>query len=280
MRRYGVAMSLDSTLLPFFSRDAELVVRHMPKDSVPYAMFKRALPTPSEIEMVRQKGYGLFLLDPPSPDLLITRQFPGLTHLSVTTGSIDTSALSEMHHLRELHLSIGRAPTTDLSRLGSLRLYSGAIEGFESVLQAPSLEVATFHEVGTDALPPIPRQLKELTIMGARRLRQLQLGSGDSQPELHTLVIDGPRRFDASSLREFTSLAKVFFMSVVHLASADSLVAHNLTLLSLRNCREVPDIEVLAKITGTQVYVTGKLADSVRELGSQADPPWTIARRD
>jgi hypothetical protein len=266
-------------MLPFFSRDGDLIVRRAPADSVPYARFKGVLPTPSEIEIVRQKGYGLFLLEPHSPDLLFVKQFSGLTHLSVTTAAIDTRALSELHDLHELHLSIGRAPATDLSRLSSLRVYGGALEGFESVFRAPSLEVATFHEVDAGALPPIPRQLRELSVMGARRVRQLQLESGESPPELEKLVIDGPRRFDASSLRQFTSLTKVFFIGVIHLDAIGSLVAQNLAILSLMNCREVPDIEALTKMSGTNVTVIGKLAESVRELGAQADPAWTLARR-
>lgn len=263
----------------FFSSEHGLIVRRAPRDAVPYAVFQGVPPTPRQVKEVASRGYGIHFMGSNS-DLRFLSEVPGLSHLSISGHTLDTRAVSELRGLASLQLMVADPPETDLSGLDSLRWYFGFLRGFESVFRAPNLEVAEFHEANDGSLAEVPRQLRGLTLHGARQVKNLLVHKGSQAPELRELHLHGCRHFDIRSLAAFPRLRTLTLeaiASVVEIASLTEMTV--LEQLSILRCRSADGISSLAEVPGLKVLVVGELGESVRTSVEDANPPWTLLKR-
>ncbi|CAH0165411.1 hypothetical protein [Microbacterium sp. Bi128] len=271
-------MDMPQPGLGLFSNENGLVVRRGPMDVVPYAVFEGTPPTPRQVSEVVSRGYGLHFVGAHSDLRFLTGS--GLSHLSVSGYDLDTRVVSELRSLVSLHFLVAETPETNLSGLDALRRYFGFLRDFESALRAPNLEVAEFHEVHEGSLPGIPRQIRELTLHGARQVRELPLEEGIDAPELRELYLHGCRRFDVTSLTAFPRLEMLTLESISNVVEIGSLAdLPTLRQLSVLQCRSADGIASLAEVRGLEVLVVGKLAEAVRDLANRADPRWTLLKR-
>ncbi|QCQ16679.1 hypothetical protein [Microbacterium sp. RG1] len=257
-------MSLDDLLqLPFFQREGDLLVRRVPPDEVPYALFEGTVPTESQLRRIIDLGYGLALLANPLGHVEFLRHNVGLRRLSVIDAGVDTTAISSLTGLRELDIMMGQPTRTELSQLPQLESYFGSLKGFESVFDAPAVTRIEVHSVNQGSLPAVPPQLQSLTLMSASKTSSLVAEPSDVEPALQTLWVHNARSFDVGSLRAFPHLKDVTFESVRELTGLAHLDALNLTHLTLEKCRSVDDIEVLRRCPTERLTVVGPLARSI-----------------
>lgn len=254
-------MSLDDLLpFPYFRREGDLLVRRLPPDDVPFALFEGAVPTDAQLARIVELGYGLALLANPLGHVEFLRGKVGLARLSVIDAGVVTTAISILTGLRELDIMMGQPTTTDLSKLPNLESYVGSLKGFESVFDAPAVTRIEVHSVNQGSLPPVPPQLQTLTLMSASKTSSLAARPSDVEPALQTLWVHNARSFDVGSLRAFPHLEAVTFETVRELTGLAHLEALNLSHLTLEKCRNVDDIEVLRRFPPERISVIGPLA--------------------
>ncbi|MFJ4036931.1 hypothetical protein ACIPVB_02505 [Microbacterium sp. NPDC090007] len=259
-----------------FSIEDGILVRRAPQDAVPYAIFEGIAPTFDEITAVRDRGYGVHLILSNS-NLEFLQHLGGLTHLAIYGHNVDTRIIAQMRGLASLELMVSDSPETDLSGLANLTWYFGTLKAFESVLRAPNLQSAEFHDVYEGSFSFIPYRLRELTLQGARQIRSVSVGRGPDESRLRSLYLHGARRFDVRSLAEFRHLETLVLESVVNVDGVSTLRdLSTLKRLSVIRCRTADGLASLAEVRGLEVTVVGNLATSVRELVEKSDPPWTL----
>ena len=259
---------------PFFRQDGSLVLREMPTDDVPHALFEDRLPQPNEVRRILSAGFGVHLvrIPPEGQDLHFLRDFAGLTHLGVAGVGYDTRGIGELSSLVTLELSVADAPETDLSGLIELRRFSGFLRPNESVLECPALVSASFQEARNGVVPPIAAQLRELTLMSAGKLQQL--APADKNPALTSLVVDGAKIFDVGSLREFPQLEFVSFMRVKDLVNIATLTELPIRELGLFECGRIDKPETLRGLRDVTVGVEGKLSKELRRVSEGSPSHW------
>lgn len=263
--------------LPFFRREAGMIMRQMnPKDR-PCALFDGRVPTRSELRLLVDRGYGLRLIAVPR-DHADLRFLEGveLIQLEIVGADLDTRVVSRMVSLIRLELSLVDDSVTDLSGLPRLQRFSGFLSGCESVFRAPALEVAALQEVWQGALPAIPETIVELSLMDARNVRSLS--SDGPNPALERLVIGSARVFDVGSLAPFSRL---HLLHLDHVRKVEGIAAVNslpIRQLGFVSCREIVDADSLRELTGAVVGVSGKLSASLRDIAEDSPSEWHFYR--
>ena len=265
--------------LPFFSTHGDMTLRRAPRDEVPYAVFEGVIPSDAQRREILQRGFGLHLIQVPDNhrDLAFLRRFEGLTHLGIIGSELDTGVVSSMESLVALELSVAAAPETPLNGLARLRRFSGFFRPNESVLDAPSLRIAAFQDVGRAVLPPLPSQVEDLSVMDARAVALVTSESGS--PALRNIVIGGSRVFDAASLLSFPRLEIVSLYGVGVVEHAEALLRLPLRELGLLNCRSVANIESLGALQNASVTVAGRGASAARQIERHPSSSWTFLPR-
>jgi hypothetical protein len=264
---------------PFFRVEGDLLVRRMPTAPVPFAVFEDDVPTRRQAKRILRLGYGLHLLGVPerAKSLQVLGMFEGLEHLGITGRELDLRPVVALSMLKSLSLHVIDSASADLSLLDRLEAFDGMLDGNESVMDCPRLTSATFEDVTAGGLPPIPAQLRELTLAGAQRVRGIAPGPGVSHLEAFHLV--GARTFDLATLAPFDRLSFVSFQSVARLTHADALSRLPLATLGLFQCREVDPLDALASLgVGTSVAVAGRLQTKVADIAARSAATWHFPR--
>ncbi len=264
--------------LPFFRREAGLLVRQMSDVDQPCAVFDGRIPMPHERDIILERGFGLRLCNvpPESADLAFLAGYRSLTSLEVVGVSLDTRSVGSMRSLVSLELSVADAPEVNLAGLLQLRRFAGFLRSNESVFHAPMLETAALQEVREGKLPPIPSGLTELSLMDAQNVRGLTTLSGD--PSLRSLTVDGARYFDLGALLAFPRLTVLSLQRIARVVGASALHSLRIVELGLVNCRAIDNAAALGEIADAQVTVVGKLAASLRGLSRDPSSTWTFLR--
>lgn len=266
--------------MPFFRREAGLLIREAPRDRVPTAVFEGDVPSEADRQRILASGFGLHLVSVPRDhaDLRFLEGFQGLEFLGVVGVGLDTRRLAGLRSLVELRLNVVDAPRTDLSNLSGLTTFTGLLSSFESVFDAPALSTLDVQETSRGSLPSIPRHLTTLSLAGARKVVSLE--ARDSPSELRSFSIEGARSFDLSSLHAFSSLRELVLERVGSLVTASALGEMNLAGLGILNCRSIDDVDALAAVANCRVTVVGSLGKVVRPaVPSASTSTWTFLGR-
>ncbi|WP_353810183.1 hypothetical protein [Agromyces sp. SYSU T00194] len=263
--------------LPFFHRRGDLVIREAPADRVPVAVFEGRVPTSRERRQILATGLGVHLVSVPreAAGLEFLRDFHGLTSLGIVGVDLDTRSVSGLGSLRDLELTVPGAPETDLSSLPHLERYSGLLQGFESVLDAPALAHASFAETWRGSLPRLPASLTSLTLTAARNVSSIAVDGPESR--LSELVIEGARRFDLGSLRDLSELRIVSLARVGLVQGVATLPALPIRELGILHCRGMDEIDPLARISDAEVTVVGTLGASLRAVAERSSARWMFS---
>ena len=192
--------------LPFFHAFGDIIIRQMPTEKVPYAYFENAIPTDSQRAKILKNNFGLHVNGVPAENssLGFLRRYRGLTHLSLVGMAFDPSSLASMASLVDLRLITGANMSADLAGLSNLEMFTGPLAGNESVFYAPKIRHIFIEDTDGRAIPIIPRQLKELDLVSARKVHALVTRESDAQ--LERLSIKSASRFDIGSLTAFPRL--------------------------------------------------------------------------
>lgn len=265
--------------LPGFRSKGGLILRKMPEDEVPFAYFEDEIPSESQRKKILRRGYGLSLNVIPAEhlDLKFLADFSGLTRLSIISLDATAQRVVDLPELIELHLLTEENGPVDLFRLPRLRVFSGSLEGNESVFGAPAIQEIFLEETDGRAIPTIPDQLENLTVTGARGVRELV--PRGAAPFLRTLAIYDTPSFDLASLVQFPRLRFVYLDGVRKVVISSSLADFSAKTLSFINCGSVRDPERLAEIEGAEIFVMGKKDKALRSIAAVSPSRWEFSGR-
>lgn len=266
--------------LPFFHALGNIIIRQMPTENVPYAYFENVIPTDSQRAKILRNGLGLHINGVPteqsSLDFLMSYQ--GLTHLNLVGMTFDPSLLASMTSLVDLRLVTGANMSVDLAGLPNLETFAGSLAGNESAFDAPKIRCIFIEDTDGRNIPTIPRQLRELDLVSARKIHALVSREPDS--ELERVSIESASRFDIGSLTAFPRLKSISLDRVKEIHNAKELKHLPLDGLGLLNCGRIDNPRALADAPMGSVLVVGKLGDVLKPLvREEALERWEFVKR-
>lgn len=252
--------------LPFFHAFGDIIIRQMPTESVPYAYFENAIPTASQRTRILRNKFGLHINGVPveQSSLGFLVHYQGLTHLNLVGLTFDPSLLASMTSLVDLRLITGGKTSVDFAGLSSLEEFSGTLAGNESVFDAPEVRRIFIEDTDGKDLPKIPRQLRELDLVSARKVHALDARQPDAQ--LERVSIESASRFDIGSLTAFPRLKSISLDRVKEIQNANAFQDLSLDGLGLLNCGRIDDPRALADAPIGSVLVVGKLGEVLRPM--------------
>ncbi len=252
-------------------------------DPVPFYVFDD-LPSPEQLSLVRQEGYGIRISDLPAgldnADFLAPMA-DSLEYLSIMDARCtDPRIVSRFTSLKGFTLNSRPKVDVDL-RNCPLETYFGPHRRVESVEDLTTLKELTLYPPVEAGIGRIQSRLNRFSVVFARGMKGMPRME---HPEtVTTISIDGPRDFDVTGMEEYTGLQVLHLSAITRLTGMSALVnIPSLGTIAFDRCRTVNDPEPLLSLRPSvkvDVFERSPFDADFKRKALASEAHWTFPQR-